>query len=225
MTEAHLSDRQLQLLRLRSNGAPIKDAAARAGITEQTAKNHLHAAYTALGVSTLVEAYAALGWLEIPKEIADQTRADSIAYCSTIWNGCECRRAPHDDDRHVWTNTLDYGRAVDPALYPPALAPADPPVRMMTLRVGPTRGGRRRPAPADPTPHDHDFPGGRITGCVCDHPPAPADPTADLPVTAVVAAGYELADAVLEWKSGATLEALALKYREVAAASTTEDET
>jgi hypothetical protein len=38
--------------------------------------------------------------------------------CAAIWNGCRCGRAPHTDDRHVWMNTLDKDRAVDPAQYP-----------------------------------------------------------------------------------------------------------
>jgi len=46
----------------------------------------------------------------------------SATHCSAIWNGCICGRPRHDvDDRHVWLNTLDHNRAVDPAQYPAAL--------------------------------------------------------------------------------------------------------
>lgn len=63
----NLPPRQYELIRLRATGATIGEAAERTGIAEQTAKNHLRFAYARLGVSSLVEACAKLGWLQVPE--------------------------------------------------------------------------------------------------------------------------------------------------------------
>jgi hypothetical protein len=55
----------------------------------------------------------------------DKPRRLPWRHCSTVWNGCVCARDAHNDDRHVWFNTLD-GTMVDPARYPARVAaPSD----------------------------------------------------------------------------------------------------
>jgi len=54
----------------------------------------------------------------IEAEAAARAAPQADTRCQAIWNGCRCGRKPHEDDRHVWMNSLDGYAAVDPARYP-----------------------------------------------------------------------------------------------------------
>jgi DNA-binding NarL/FixJ family response regulator len=59
-----LTDRQLEVLEaLRDRDGSIKEAARELGISEQTVKGHLTTIYERLGVTRMVGAFRALGWM------------------------------------------------------------------------------------------------------------------------------------------------------------------
>lgn len=65
---ATLTDRQADVLRLLMKGLSNREIARRLKITENTVKQHAHAAYFALGVSTRMEAVVAVGRLGLKFE-------------------------------------------------------------------------------------------------------------------------------------------------------------
>ena len=65
---ALLSNRQIEVLTARAQSDSMRMAAFRLGITEDTIKNHLEAAYRALDVHSAIEAFRAIGWLRLPEE-------------------------------------------------------------------------------------------------------------------------------------------------------------
>jgi DNA-binding NarL/FixJ family response regulator len=62
-----LAPRQMELMRLLATGLPIKAIAPRMGLTYYSAKHVSAEAFRRLGVSGKVEAFIALGWLEVPE--------------------------------------------------------------------------------------------------------------------------------------------------------------
>lgn len=61
-----VTPRQMEILRSRAWGLPNKAIAYQLGLNEHTVKVHTTAAYQRLGVSGLVDALRALGWLRVP---------------------------------------------------------------------------------------------------------------------------------------------------------------
>ena len=62
-----LSPRELQCLTLKSTGLGNKEVANHLGIKLQTVKNHLSDSYRKLGVTNIIEALIALGWVTPPR--------------------------------------------------------------------------------------------------------------------------------------------------------------
>jgi DNA-binding NarL/FixJ family response regulator len=60
-------ERELQALALYARTGSHKDAAALMGIGPQTVKNYLATSYQKLGVSGGIEAFRAIGWLQVPE--------------------------------------------------------------------------------------------------------------------------------------------------------------
>jgi hypothetical protein len=80
----------------------------------------------------------------------DKPRRLPWRHCSTVWNGCVCARDAHNDDRHVWFNTLD-GTMVDPARYPARVAaPPDEHTHYPATDVTGTVFSYTHPAPVCP---------------------------------------------------------------------------
>jgi len=65
-----LTPAQLRILRAYALTGYIQGAADACGVTLQTAKNEVSAAYFRLGVGCAGEAWRALGWLRLPDEAA-----------------------------------------------------------------------------------------------------------------------------------------------------------
>ena len=65
-----LSRQEERVLRLRAEGLTIAEVAHRLGISSATVRGHSMSIYTKLGVTNLVAALAAMGWVNIPKEPA-----------------------------------------------------------------------------------------------------------------------------------------------------------
>lgn len=63
---SRLTPRQEEALRMYAVLGNYKDAAKALGISPQTLKNHLWAAYRTLGVSNVIEALTVRGWLVVP---------------------------------------------------------------------------------------------------------------------------------------------------------------
>lgn len=97
---APLTGREFEVLRLRATeGLPLKAVAHRLGLTEQTAKNHSARAFAKLGVSSLVEAMRALGWvaaLPYADYLARQLDLEAAAHRARVewiaYHGKEQRR-------------------------------------------------------------------------------------------------------------------------------------
>lgn len=60
---AGLTPREREILRLRADGMPVKQAARVMGIALQTARNHIKSAYVKLGVNCLADALQVLGMI------------------------------------------------------------------------------------------------------------------------------------------------------------------
>lgn len=63
-----LSDRELDAFEALARHGHHKDAAAAMGVRPQTVRNYLRRGYAKLGVETAIEAFVALGWLQVPIE-------------------------------------------------------------------------------------------------------------------------------------------------------------
>lgn len=63
-----LSRRQREVMILKAQGLTFKEIAHQLGISMGTAKAHVTGAYSRLGVQSLPEALAVLGWLNIPQQ-------------------------------------------------------------------------------------------------------------------------------------------------------------
>lgn len=63
-----LTERELAVLRLASDGLTVKEIGPKLGITAKTAKNYLEHAYMRLGVHSRVEAFRAMGWLTVEED-------------------------------------------------------------------------------------------------------------------------------------------------------------
>lgn len=61
-----LTRRQAEVLRLMAQGKTQDQIASELSVHVQTVKNHRTGAYQRLGVSSMTEAYIALGWLRLP---------------------------------------------------------------------------------------------------------------------------------------------------------------
>lgn len=66
MTEARLTRRQYEVLRLTALGMRNKDIARRLGLSPETIRVHVHAACQRLDVNSRAEAWRVLGWLQVP---------------------------------------------------------------------------------------------------------------------------------------------------------------
>lgn len=62
-----LSPRQLEFLKLMAQGLSQKEIAERWAVAPRTVKWHAEGAYTALGVSSNVQALVAMGWIKAPE--------------------------------------------------------------------------------------------------------------------------------------------------------------
>jgi DNA-binding NarL/FixJ family response regulator len=65
-----LSRREFEVLAVYARVAGIKGVSATLQIRACTVKNHMSSAYRKLGVDNVIEAFAELGWLRVPVEIA-----------------------------------------------------------------------------------------------------------------------------------------------------------
>ena len=76
-----MSPRQLECLAAYAKGGTQSEAAHALGISVQTFKNHISAAYDELGATCMAEAFHALGWLRLPSEseLVALSAADVIA--------------------------------------------------------------------------------------------------------------------------------------------------
>ncbi len=59
-----MTSAELAALRSYAHSGSMKEAAHDLGLSYQTIKNQLHAAYQKLGASSAIEAYTSLGWLD-----------------------------------------------------------------------------------------------------------------------------------------------------------------
>lgn len=65
-----LTPRQAQILRLFALGVPVGAVQAVLGISRPTVYHHVSMAYERLGALCREDAYAALGWLRVPEDVA-----------------------------------------------------------------------------------------------------------------------------------------------------------
>lgn len=63
MSGRSLTPRELEVMRLRATGLPVKAVADVLGISVQTVKNHQTAAYGKTGASGIVDFFYRYGWL------------------------------------------------------------------------------------------------------------------------------------------------------------------
>ena len=66
----NLTPRQREVFAAIAETGSQKDAAARLGISLHCVKTHTTNAYARLGTSGYIETWRALGWLQVPKEVA-----------------------------------------------------------------------------------------------------------------------------------------------------------
>ena len=69
-SQAALSPAQMEFLRLLAEGLTYAGVAGRLGIAPGSVRNRAYRAYEVLGVSSAIEAFRVLGWLQVPEEAA-----------------------------------------------------------------------------------------------------------------------------------------------------------